>query len=102
MRTGSCTNGIPFFYLLPLLTNELREAEGDQTTTGVTRVYNWAATNGGLSDEDLLISASVDEIMSREALHQLRWCELSNDVVFGGLWMPMGNLNKVEWVGLSN
>ena len=48
-----------------------------------------------LEKDDLLISASVDEIMSREALHQLKWCELKNDVTFGALWMPMGNLNKV-------
>ena len=74
-----------------------RDAERDQTRTGVSRILNWAMTTGSLGDDDLLISASVDEVMSREALHQLRWCRLANDVVFGGLWMPMGNLKKVKY-----
>ena len=74
-----------------------RDAERDQTRTGVSRIMNWAVTTGSLSDEDLLISASVDEVMSRQALHQLRWCRLASDVVFGGLWMPMGNLKKVKY-----
>ena len=72
-----------------------REAERDQTRTGVSRILNWAASSGSLTDDDLLISASVDEVMSREALQQLRWCRLAGDVVFGGLWMPLGNLKKV-------
>ena len=62
----------------------------------MARVLNWAANTGSLEDSDLLISASVDEVMSRQALHQLRWCQLASDVVFGGLWMPMGNLQKVK------
>ena len=62
----------------------------------MARILNWAATSGSLADDDLLISASVDEVMSRRALHQLRWCRLASDVVFGGLWMPMGNLQKVK------
>ena len=74
-----------------------REAERDQTRTGVSRIMNWAVTSGLLEDDDLLISASVDEVMSRQALHQLRWCQLAGDVVFGGLWMPMGNLKKVKY-----
>ena len=51
---------------------------------------------GHLDDDDILISANVDEILSRNVLHQLKWCELSSDVVFGGIWMPMGNLNNVS------
>ena len=62
----------------------------------MSRIINWAANTGSLGEEDLLISASVDEVMSRRALHQLRWCRLASDVVFGGLWMPMGNLQKVK------
>ena len=30
---------------------------------------------GHLDPEDLLISADVDEVMARAALHQLRWCQ---------------------------
>ena len=53
--------------------------------------------NKGLDTEDaVFVSADVDEVMSRRALHQLRWCRLASDVVFGGLWMPMGNLQKVK------
>ena len=38
-----------------------RSAEYDQTWTGVNRVRLW----GGLGEEDILISASVDEILDR-------------------------------------
>ena len=50
--------------------------------------------SGQLEDDDILISASVDEIMSRTALQQLKWCQTSKDVISGALWVPMGNLNK--------
>ena len=30
---------------------------------------------GHLDSDDLLISADVDEVMARAALHQLRWCQ---------------------------
>ena len=43
---------------------------------------------------------SVDELLSRSVLQQLRWCELASDVVFGAIWMPMGNLDKVR-LGLT-
>ena len=96
MRDGSCTNGNLRSGLARPLTIPPRDAERDQTRTGVARVLTWAANTGSLEDSDLLISASVDEVMSRRALHQLRWCRLASDVVFSGLWMPMGNLKKVE------
>ena len=32
--------------------------------------------------------------MSRMALHQLRWCQTTSDVISGGLWVPMGNVVK--------
>ena len=51
---------------------------------------------GHLDDDDILISANVDEILSRDVLHQLKWCELASDVIFGAIWMPMGNLNNVS------
>ena len=38
-----------------------RSAEYDQTWTGIHRVKMWA----GLGEEDILISASVDEILER-------------------------------------
>ena len=52
------------------ITGVFRSAEYDQTWTGVHRVKMW----GGLGEEDILISASVDEILDRwglwhDALH---------------------------------
>ena len=35
------------------------------------------------------------QIMSRSALHQLKWCEVSEAVISGGLWSPLGNFDKV-------
>ena len=67
---------------------------------GVSRVRNWANFTGELDDEDVFISADVDEIISRSVLHQLRWCKTSAGVMSGGLWMPMGNLNKAIKSGL--
>ena len=61
---------------------------------GVSRVKNWANMTGILDDKDIFISADVDEIINRSVLHQLKWCQTSADVMSGGLWMPMGNLNK--------
>ena len=46
------------------------------------------------NDDDVV--GSVDELLSRSVLQQLRWCELASDVVFGAIWMPMGNLDKVR------
>ena len=71
-----------------------REALDSQTSFGLSRVRDWALETGGICDDDIFISADVDEIMSREALHKLQWCETSADVISGALWMPMGNLRK--------
>ena len=47
-----------------------------QTSIGVARVKRWARDQGDfLSQDDVLISADVDEVMSASALNQLRWCE---------------------------
>ena len=44
--------------------------------------------------DDLLISANVDEMMSRQALVNLRHCQTTDDVISAALWMPMGNFNR--------
>ena len=58
--------------------------------------------------EDIFISGDVDEVMSRQALHQLRcfycleysftcycrWCELRSDLLTGALWMPMVGVQR--------
>ena len=54
----------------------------------------WAAWSGFLSDDDIFISADVDEILLRYTLHQLQWCKTSGDVIGGGIWMPLGNLKN--------
>ena len=33
--------------------------------------------------QDLFISGDVDEVMSRKALHQLKWCQVKEDVITG-------------------
>ena len=55
---------------------------------------DWSLETGGIRDDDTFLSADVDEIMSRGALHKLQWSETSADVLFGALWMPMGNIMK--------
>ena len=77
--------------------------EDSETSAGVARARAWAAVHqpeygspgtGRLGPDDLFISANTDEVMSREALHKLRWCKLeSKGPISGALWMPMGNLN---------
>ena len=44
--------------------------------------------------DDLLISANVDEAMSRQALAKLKHCQTSDDVISAALWMPMGKLDR--------
>ena len=50
--------------------------------------------SGELGDEDLIIFADIDEMISREALHSLKYCQLRNSILSGAIIMPMGNL---EW-----
>ena len=64
MRTGNCTNGELFASLASLESPKgtlFRQAEIHQTFSGVARLKSWAAETGELSQDDLLISASVDE-----------------------------------------
>ena len=70
-----------------------RYAEFSQTAIGLKKVKNWATRYKTLDMDDIFISADVDEILSRRALHQLKWCETSSDLLSGALWMPLGNLN---------
>ena len=45
------------------------------------------------SDDDLIIFADIDEMISREVLHSLRHCELRHGVLDGAIIMPMGNFD---------
>ena len=49
--------------------------ELSQTDTGIARVKLWSLQSGHLEEEDLLISADVDEVMSAGALQALQWCD---------------------------
>ena len=44
-------------------------------------------------DDDLIIFADIDEMISREVLHSLRYCELRHGVLVGAIIMPMGNFD---------
>ena len=68
-------------------------AEWLQTDTGVSRVKEWAAATS-LNEDSIFISADVDEVLSREALLRLRWCDTEARTLTGALWTPLGNLNQ--------
>ena len=57
-------------------------------------MLEWNRLTDHLSPDDLLISADVDEVMSRAALQKLRWCQTSGPLITGALWMPQGNFNR--------
>jgi len=69
-------------------------AERFQTQMAIRRMKLWNSFNNFLGKDDLLISANVDEMMSRQALVNLRHCQTSDDVISAALWMPMGNFNR--------
>ena len=85
----------------------------DQSKAGISRLRAWVLgqKKDYLSKEDIVISASVDEILSPDtlirwgritaflnnnfSLFRLKSCGVYEDVSFGGLWMPFGDLTKV-------
>ena len=71
-----------------------RYVEKLQTKEGVKAVKSWSQHSEVLGPDDLFISADVDEVMSRQALHKLRWCQTSSPLITGALWMPLGNFNR--------
>ena len=73
---------------MTLLLQSFRSAENDQSRAGIQRVRDWASSlktdklqsdedvslhdhDNHLGDEDIIISASVDEVMAPETL--IRW-----------------------------
>jgi len=74
--------------------NELWFAEKRQTFYGVDKVRSWANISDSLQEDDIFISGDVDEVLSRQALSKLKWCETSGSLLTGALWMPMGNFNR--------
>eukprot|EP00963_Diacronema_lutheri_P010368 scaffold1033_cov454-Pavlova_lutheri.AAC.3 len=62
---------------------------------GVAHVKYWAQQAGGFGTHDLLISGNVDELISRETIQKLRWCEIADTVISSATWMPLGTLDRV-------
>ena len=61
-----------------------------QTDTGINRIKLWSSLSGHLEEDDLLISADVDEVMSASALQTLKWCDSHEVRVVGvvcGYWL---------------
>jgi hypothetical protein len=44
-------------------------------------VRAWAGATGRLGPEDILVSTDVDEVLSRDALHRLRWCQTGYSLI---------------------
>ncbi len=65
-----------------------------QTRLGVERIRQWVKNTQGLGPDDVFISGDADEVLSRESLNLLRWCDFQEQVIAGSLWMPMGALNR--------
>ena len=74
--------------------SDTRYAEQSQTYFGVERVRAWANISGVMQADDIFISGDVDEIMSRQALFKLKWCETTGYPLTGALWMPGGNFAR--------
>ena len=55
------------------------------TQLGVEGARQWLEEGGEWGEDDLFISGDVDEVMSREALHQLRWVSVEGRVFDDGV-----------------
>ena len=64
-RAGDCSSGekarTQYFLNQPTKETICRAAETQQTFSGVASLRSWAEETGELTEDDLLISASVDE-----------------------------------------
>lgn len=74
--------------------DDIWSVEALQTIVGVQKIKSWANSTNVLQANDIFISGDIDEIIRRDTLNQMKWCELSDKLFSGALWMPLGNLNK--------
>ena len=74
--------------------DKIWSVENLQTDIAIQKIQLWQRHTGALQDDDILITADIDEIISRETLHKLKWCEPVEGHFSGAVWMPMGNLNN--------
>ena len=67
--------------------------ENNQEKVASQEIRQILKSSGEFGDDDLIIFADTDEMISREVLHSLRHCELRHGVVVGAIIMPMGNFD---------
>ena len=69
---------------------EDRDSEGSdwameyyQNELGLARALEWIDQTDEIHDDDIFIVGHSDEVLSRDSLQQLKWCELSSPVIRG-------------------
>ena len=67
--------------------------EINQQETALERVKAMLRSSPEFSEDDLLISADMDEMVSRDVLQSLKHCQLRHGVLSAALIMPMGNFD---------
>ena len=67
--------------------------EKNQEKIASKKIRTFLKGSDEFSDDDLIIFADIDEMISREVLHSLRHCELRHGVLVGAIIMPMGNFD---------
>ena len=67
--------------------------EMNQQETALERVKALLRSSSEFSGDDLLISADMDEMVSRDVLQSLKHCQLRHGVLSAALIMPMGNFD---------
>ena len=67
--------------------------ENHQQETALERIKALLRSSPEFSGDDLLISADMDEMVSRDVLQSLKHCQLRHGVLSAALIMPMGNFD---------
>lgn len=71
-------------------TSDLFRQESRQAEHGARECSKAISEKFGYRPDDVLISASADEILADRTLSQLQWCHLPHPVVGSAIWMPAG------------
>ena len=66
---------------------------------GTNKKRDWGQSSFPLKStfQDLFISGDVDEVLSRGALHQLKWCQVKEDIITGDSFENQSNKSCVRW-----
>ena len=67
--------------------------ELNQEKLAIERIKEIVNSSEEFGDEDLIIFADIDEMISREVLLSLKHCQLRHGVLSGAIIMPMGNFD---------